>query len=157
MAARLYPTLSPRFSLGIELDAMLSTRKLLPLFTASVAAASSYTPTPSSNNAFRPSFRANSFVAAGLVPVYNMTGSLSLRLGGYCFVPLRRIIELPGGGAKYGKWLNSPEVLCETALSYHFPFGGTLAGYVNYSTGNGNGWNVGLSFGIFMLPPKFLR
>lgn len=155
-SGRFFPALSKSFALGIETDVMLSTRKLLPTYSATIASAPAFCPTPSSNNAFRASFRANSFVSVGLTPVYNINSNLSARVGGYCFVPIREIEETADRTARYGRWIGRPEAFCEAAVAYHFPFG-TLAGYVNYATAEGSKWNVGLSFGIFMLPPKFLR
>lgn len=153
---RFYPALSSKFTLGIETDVVLSTRKLLPSFSASIAAAPTFTPTPSSNNAFNASFRAPSFVAAGLVPVYNINSNISARIGGYAFMPVRDLNRGIDGTAEWGRRMNKIEVFSEAALAYHFPFG-TLAGYVNYATGESHGWNVGLSLGVFVLPPRFLR
>lgn len=165
-AGRFYPSLSSKFTLGLESDIMLSTRKLLPTYAASIASAPGYNPTPSSNNSFHSSFRANSFVAAGIVPVYKVNANISARIGGYLFAPLREICEQPlplrsigelsNSKAEYGPWFGNMEILSEAALAWHFPFG-TLAGYVNYSTHPGTRWNAGLSLGVFVLPPRFLR
>ncbi len=156
---RNYLSPSAHFSLGIESDVMLSTRKLLPAYSASMVAAPAFTPTPSSGNSFRPPFRANSFVAAGIIPVYKYNSSLSARVAAYGFLPLRRICEAAPGSdvPRYGKWLSHPEFFGELNISYQFPFKGTLSGYLNYSTVPGDRWNVGLSFGIYILPPKFMR
>jgi len=159
MRTRNYPELSKHFTLGIETDILLSTRKLLPTYSASITAAPGFTPTPASNNAFRPDFHANSFIAAGLVPVYKFNSSLSARVGGYLFMPLRRIEEdnaVPDG-VRWGRWFRDPEVFCEANVSYNLPFGASLSGYLNYSSMPGDKWSVGLSFGIYILPPKFLR
>lgn len=156
IAARFFPALSKAFTLGIETDIMLSTKKLLPTYSATIATAPAFCPTPASNNAFRAGFRSNSFASVGLTPIYNINSSLSARIGGYCYMPLREIEKTTTGAARYGRWLGHPEAFCEAALAYHFPFG-TLAGYVNYATIDGHKWNAGLSFGIFILPPKFLR
>lgn len=156
---RNYLSPSTHFSLGIESDAMLSTRKLMPTYSASIVAAPSFDPTPSSGNAFRTPFRANSFVAAGIVPVYKYNSSLSARVAAYGFLPLRKISEAEPGCdmPHYGKWLSDPEFFGELNVSYQFPFKATLAGYLNYSTIPGDKWNVGISFGIYILPPKFMR
>ncbi len=156
MAGRFYPSLGNKFTLGVEADVMLSTRKLLPSYSASISAAPAWYPTPSSNNALHPSFRSNSFIAAGLVPVWKINSNLSARVGGYAFVPIRHIEEAADGSAFYGKWISRPSWFAEGAVAYHFPFG-TLAGYVNYCDGPAGRWNVGISFGVFVLPPKFLR
>jgi NTE family protein len=153
---RFYPSLSQHFSLGMEADVMLSTRKLLSTYSASIATAPLFAPTPSAHNAFRAQFRANSFVGVGLIPIYKYSSNLSARLGGYAFIPVRRIIEAEADTPRYGKWLGSAEFFGEADITYHFPFG-SLTGYANYSTGHGAEWNFGLSFGVFILPPKFLR
>lgn len=156
---RNYLSPSTHFSFGIESDVMLSTRKLMPAYSASIVSAPSFAPTPSSGNAFRSSFRANSFVAAGIVPVYKYNSSLSARVAAYGFLPLRKICEAAPGSdiPRYGRWLSDPEFFGELNVSYQFPFKATLAGYLNYSTVPGDRWNVGLSFGIYIQPPKFMR
>ena len=145
------------FSLGVESDILLSTRKLLATYSATLADAPQYTPTPSSASAFVGSLRSNSFIAAGLVPVYRYNENLSARVGAYGFLPLRQICgNTVDDRVTYGKWLRNPQLWTEAAIAYKFPVG-TLAGYVNYSTAAGDKWHVGLSLGIFILPPKFLR
>lgn len=155
---RNYPELSKNFSLGIETDFMLSTRKLLPTYSASISTAPAFCPTPASNNSFNPDFRANSFLAAGLIPIYKINSSLSARIGGYAFVPLRRIDQVAGTDVpRWGRWLSDPEFYGEADISFNLPIGGQITGYVNYSTLKGDKWNVGISLGIYLLPPKFLR
>lgn len=159
LRTRNYLSPSAHFSLGIESDVMLSTRKLLPTYSASMVAAPAFAPTPSCGNSFRAPFRANTFVAAGIVPVYKYNSGLSARLAAYGFVPLRKICESDAGNdlPRYGKWFSNPEFFGELNVSYQFPFKATLAGYLNYSTVPGDKWNVGISFGIYILPTKFMR
>ena len=124
-----------------------------------MVAAPAFAPTPSCGNSFRAPFRANTFVAAGIVPVYKYNSGLSARLAAYGFVPLRKICESDAGNdlPRYGKWFSNPEFFGELNVSYQFPFKATLAGYLNYSTVPGDKWNVGISFGIYILPTKFMR
>ena len=155
---RNYWPMGRHFTLGVETDIMLSTRKLLGDYDASVVSAPVFAPTPSSNNAFGTSFRANSFLAAGIVPVYRYNQSVSARIQGYCFMPLRRIErDAATGMAMHSRrWLSHPEFFGEFDVSYKLPFA-TVTGYCNYSTGVESGWNVGISFGVYLLAPKFLR
>lgn len=153
---RFYPSVGHHFALGIEGDFMLSTRKLLPTYSASVSLAPAFLPTAASHASFLPDFRANSFLAAGLIPVYKINSSMSARVAGYVFMPLRSIREGVGGTACYGRWCRDPEAWAEAAFSYKFPFA-TLSGYVNYATVAGDRWHVGITFGIHLLPPRFLR
>ena len=144
------------FSLGLESDVLLSTRGLSPTYGSSLTAAPAYTPTPSSAATFNPALRAFSFVAAGVVPVYRYNESLSVRAGAYGFLPVHKICGTVDGGVAEGRTLRDPELWTEAAVSYRFP-AGTLAGYVSYTTSPGDRWRVGLSLGVFILPPKFLR
>ncbi len=154
---RHYPALSRHFSLGLESHTMLSTRKLCSNYNAAVTAAPAFEPTPAAANAFRASFRANSFVGAGIVPVYRYSDALSARVGLYGFLPLRRICERSGSyEAYYGRWLRNPEFFGEAAVVYKLPFA-SVAGWCNYAGGSHDGWNVGISFGLFITAPKFLQ
>ncbi len=77
-------------------------------------------------------------------------------MGGYAFVPLRKIEEVGNDTPRYGRWFSNPEFFGEADITYNFPFA-SLTGYLNYTTVPGAKWGVGLSFGIYILPPKFLR
>lgn len=145
------------FAIGLESDIMLSTRKLLPGYNESVVMAPAFNPTPSSYNEFDPSFRANQFVGLAVVPVWLVNDNLSARVHSSCFLPLRRIEADPSGAARYAsRWFDRPEAFAELNVSYRLPFA-TLSGYVNYSTSSSDRWNVGISFGVFMHAPEFLR
>ena len=154
---RNYLTAGRHFSLGIESHTMLSTRKLCNNYNAAVTAAPAFEPTPSAADAFRTSFRANSFVAAGLIPIYRYNDALSARVGVYGFLPIRRICERRDTyEAYYGGWLRHPEFFGEAAVVYRLPFA-SITGWCNYAGGRHDGWNVGLSFGIYLTAPKFLQ
>lgn len=153
---RNYLPVSRRWTFGIESDIMLSTRKLYNSYNASIISAPNFAPTPASNNEFNPAFRANSFIAAGVVPIYRYNDNLSARFLCSAFMPLRKILELPDGSAAYGRWLSHPEFYGEFDITYKLPFA-TLSAYVNYASFPARNWNVGLSFGIYLHAPDFLR
>ncbi len=153
---RNYFPIGRHWSFGVEGDVMLSTRKLYGSYNSAIISAPNFAPTPASNNTFKPAFRSNSFVAAGAVPVYRYNDNLSARLLCSAFMPLRKIMERPNGSAYYGNWLSKPEFYGEADITYKFPFA-TLAAYVNYATYPAHDWNVGLSFGIYLHAPNFLR
>ncbi|MDE6300661.1 MAG: patatin-like phospholipase family protein [Muribaculaceae bacterium] len=156
-ATRNYPALSRKFTLGVETNLMLSTRKLLPTYGASIVTAPGFTPTPATTNAFRHNFHADNYVAAGVIPVYKFNSSLSARVGGYVFMPFRAIRSNADGiGVHHGRWFSDPEAYAEADISFRLPFA-TLTGYATYSTLPGNRWSLGISFGTCILPPKFLR
>lgn len=143
------------FSLGIQGEALLSTRKLLPTYQASIVAAEAITPTPDTRSVFNPALRANSFLTAAVSPIWKMSSRLQLRSTFHTFVPLRKIEPVAGSrAARYGKWLGDPQFFGETRLQFALPLG-TISAYANYATG-GVGWNFGISLGTFILAPEFL-
>ncbi len=155
LSATRYWPLSRRFSLGADLRALISTRKLLPTYDASIVAAPTIHPTPVTFTTFSPALRANSFVTAGIMPVVKLSGSLTVRGSFNGFLPARRIECGPDGiTPRYGRWLADPEFFGEIDASLKLPFG-TISAYGNYVTGGG-GWNFGISIGTFILAPGFL-
>lgn len=155
-ASRQFFTFGRHFSLGVETDIMLSTRKLLADYNATMVTAPAFLPTPSSYNSFNKAFRANSFVAIGITPIWKYNSSLSLRWSSYCFLPLRKIIEVDNKAEYAHGWLNHPQYFGEVDLCYKLPFG-ILTGYVNYASSPARNWNAGISFGLFLPAPRFLR
>lgn len=148
--------LGRHFALGGEARALLSTRKLLPTYQASIVAAASTHPTPSTYNAFNAALRANSFLSVDLQPVWKVTSAFQVRADLHGFLPMRKILpEAEGPGAHYGRWLSDPEFFGELRGQLTLPFG-VVSAYGNYSTG-GTGWNFGISIGTFIIAPKFLE
>ncbi len=156
MRSRNYLPLPRRWSVGIEGDIMLSTRKLYGSYNSAIISAPNFAPTPASNNTFNPAFRANSFIAAGVVPIYRFSDNLSARLLCSAFMPLRKILDTDLGTAEYGRWFSHPEFYGEAAVTYKFPFA-TLSAYANYASFPARNWNVGLAFGVYLHAPDFLR
>lgn len=148
--------LGRKAALGAEFDALLSTRKLQSSYGATLVMAPSYYPTPSSYNAFNPAFRANSFLTASLVPIWKMSSTAQLR-GTICtFMPCRRILENPDGTARYGRRFGTAHFFGETAVALTLPFA-TLSAYANYCSYPARNWNFGISLGLFVLAPRFIR
>lgn len=153
---RNYFAFGKHVSLGLESDLLVSSRSLLPGYNASVVDAPGFNPTPSTYNSFNSAMRANQYAAAGLVPVFRLSDMVQLRGSAYGFVPFRRIESAPDGAAHYGKWLHDPEFFGEMAAVVTLPFA-NLSAYGNYMSGPSHGWSFGISFGMFVLAPKYLR
>lgn len=153
---RNYWSLSRKISLGLETDVLYSTKPLYENYNAAIITAPAYNPTASSENAFNIGYHANSFAGIGLIPVYKHNSSLSARLSLNCFMPFRKITETHSFTARYGKWFSNPELYGELDINYALPFANVTA-YASYATGRSKPWNVGISFGIYILAPKYLR
>lgn len=153
---RNYWDISRHFALGLETDVLFSTKKLHDNYNASIITAPSYNPTPAAYNAFCVDYRANSFAGVGIIPIYKYNSSLTARLTASCFMPFRKIEETDTYQARYGKWFRNPEFFSEVDINYALPFA-NLTAYAGYATGRSKPWHVGISFGIFITAPKFLR
>lgn len=152
-----YYGIGRHFSLGTEFSALISSRKLLRDYYASIVAAPAFYPSPSSYNAFNPAFRANSYVTAGIKPVWKISSTLQLRGNFHGFLPVRRIEPGEAGELPhYGDWFSNPEFFGEISGVVSLPFA-AVSVYGNYMSSPARNWNFGLSIGFFMLAPKFLE
>lgn len=153
-----YFQITKKFTLGLESTLVASTRHLISRdYNASVVSATAFRPTPSSYNVFNPSMRANSFVTAGLVPIWKFSDRVSARGAFHAFVPWRPIEQSAAdGGARYGRWFSRADFYGELSAVVSLPFA-SLTVYGNYQTIPGNRWGLGVSFGVFILAPRFLR
>lgn len=155
VSAKYFRKLSKHFSLGGIFNGVYTNRGLLDNYYASVVNAPAFTPTPASDNAFNPAFRANSYLAAGLIPVWMINDNLQLRGNVHLFQPVRRILP-DGMSARYGRYFAERFVYCELSAAYTLPFA-TLSIYGNYQNYPARNWNAGISFGLYFLAPKLLR
>ncbi len=145
-----------KFAIGINGELMASNRRLMSDYYGAITSAATFAPTPSADNSFNSAFRANSFVAVGVQPVWSIVSKLQLR--GYfdLFMPWQRI-ENDNGTARYSSgYFNKPEFFGEAAVVYDFPFA-ALSAYVNYRTGPDQGWNGGVTFGLYIPAPQYLK
>lgn len=143
---RKYWDLGRHFALGVEGELLASTRKPSKIPEVATADAPTYAPTPSCFNAFNPGFRAYSFLGLGVDPVWKVVNNMQLRGAFHCFTPWR------DGGVK------SPEFFGEVAAVYKLKIV-NLSVYANYRTGSPaeRGWHAGVTLGLFVLAPQFLK
>lgn len=156
VSARHYRELGRGFSLGAGIDLLGSSRKLMQTYTLSVMDAPAFIPSASYSNVFIPGLRANSFGTIGIEPIWRMSSMLQLRARCDMFVPLRPILEADDGTAHYGDYLSRSEFFGQIEAVLALPFANVTA-YTHYCTAPGGKWNFGVSFGLFIQAPKFLR
>ncbi len=148
--------ISRRFIIGVEGFAHWSTACLQPTYDASIVRASAFNPVPSSLDLYDPGFRANQWLAAGVVPVINITSALHLRASAYLFAPMRRILPEADGGARYGRWFDSAEFLGDLSLVLKLPFAAVRL-YGNYRSTPACHWSGGIGIGLPLRAPKLIH
>lgn len=151
-----YWNFGKHFSLGVRGNIVASTKKLLEGHNANIIQAPAFTPTPATQNSFNPAFRANSYAAAGILPIALITPNLQVRSEFYAFVPAKKIIEVTPEHSEYGDWFGNPQFMGELSVVYNFPFA-ALSVYGNYLSYPKKNWNFGVNFGIFLPAQKFLK
>ena len=88
-----YYNLLKNFTLGTQLEAVYSNKKLFNNFRSTMLTAHGYYPTPHSRSLFIENFHSNNYLAGGVKLLYHFNPSLHLRLEGHGFVPVKE--ELP--------------------------------------------------------------
>lgn len=144
------------FSVGGMFNAVGTFGPLYQNYTATMVKAPTFAPTPSTQNVFNPRFRADSYLAAGLIPIWMPFNNFQLRGDFYLFMPIRNIVEGPGGVAMHKGWFDHTNFLGELAAVYNFKFA-SLSLYGNYLSYPKKNWNFGVSFGLLFTAPRFLR
>ncbi|MBO8438909.1 MAG: patatin-like phospholipase family protein [Bacteroidetes bacterium] len=154
--AEYYLTPIKKFSLGFVGDMVISSKSFFATYTSTIVQAPAFTPTPHSKTVFNEAFRANQYVAGGIVPVWNIVNNLQLRGEFYCFVPFFEIKQDMNGLPYYGKFMDSVKYMGEVSLVYNLPFA-AISMFSNYYSYPARNWNFGLALGVLLYNPRFLE
>lgn len=125
-----YLKLSERLTLGSLLDFTLSNQGFSSNYTSTLINSYRFYPTEYSKQLFGGSLRSNSYIAAGIKPIYYIRDNLSVRSGMYCFAPFRPISNNDGFAVKEDLF-SQFEFIAELGLGYHTPVGPVGIG-INY-------------------------
>lgn len=142
-----YFPVGQRFSIGVSGEGYYSTRPLVADYTASVVNARQFTPLDSRRYLFDPGLRANEWLAAGLHPVWKISGMLQLRGDAWLYMPVRSIDSTGDDEPVYSNAFNEVEFVGEISAGVKLPIGAVKA-YCSYSTTSASHWVAGLSIGI---------
>jgi NTE family protein len=148
--------INSKFNLGYVVEGLVSSKNLLSNYTASVLQAPAYTPTPHSTLVFNEAFRANQFVAAGLVPIWKINSVFHLRGDFHGFLPLYPLKKGENEQANYGKIFSKQSYLNEVSLVAQLPFM-SVSVFVNRYSYPKDNWNFGLNIGYLIFGPKFIQ
>jgi NTE family protein len=160
-----FPVTKNKFNLGLTGEAVYSNRPFSDNYTASIVNASNFTPTPHSKIVFNEAFRANSYIAAGVIPIYKFSGIFHIRLDAYGFVPLQEIrkeaYSVNNGTntlykARYGDYFKKFDYLAEASLVMQLPFV-SISMFVNRYSYPKDNYNIGLNIGYLIFNSGFFE
>lgn len=91
--SRKYFNINKTFTIGAEVEGVLSNKNLFTNYRSTLLSAPGYNPTPHSKSLFLENFHANNYLAGGLKAIINFNPSLHLRLEGHTFVPVNEELK----------------------------------------------------------------
>ncbi len=158
-----YFRLAKYFSLGTEVEAVATNRKLLSNYTATQLQMPHFAPTPHSKLVFNSAFSANQYVAIGLKPIFMITDNWQIRLEAYGFAPMQEVrwhttednYNIPYYTDKWFEIFKTGAILAEGAMIYTFPRGSASV-FLNWYSSPRKNWNVGVNLGILLFKERFL-
>ena len=152
---RKFHVVDRHFNVGWLANGVMTAGSPYQNYMATLIQAPAFAPTPATKNYFNIGFRADNYLAGGVIPIWKPVGNLQLRGDFYLFAPVRELKEREGR-AVYDGWFRRSEFIGEVAVVYNFSFA-SLSLYGNYLSYPSSNWNFGISFGLYFQAPKFLR
>jgi len=147
-------TINSKFNWGYQIQGVVSSKNFLSNYTASVLQAPAYTPTLHSQIVFNEAFRANQFIAGGIIPIWKINNTFHVRGDFHGFLPIFPI-KNNNKQAYSGLLFTHPAYLEEINLVAQLPFM-SISLFVNHYSFPANNWNFGLNIGYLIFGPKFI-
>jgi NTE family protein len=149
-------TITPVFNFGYMAEGVVSSKNLLSNYTVSVLQAPAYTPTLFSKLVFNEAFRANQFLAGGIIPIWKLNAAIHLRGDFHGFLPIYPIRRGENDKARYSQLFTHPAYFGEISLVAQLPFM-SVSLFANHYSYPKNNWNFGLNIGYLIFGPKFIQ
>jgi NTE family protein len=118
------------YRLGTHLEGYYSFKPFLGNYTSTILSAEQFNPFPDAKTLFNRDYRANQYIAAGLMNVFTLKDKLDLRIEAYYYQPIRNIVN-DNGEAKYSNYFLTGYEMASASLIYHSLIGPIRAS-VNY-------------------------
>lgn len=151
-----YYSLSSKFVLGNYIRTYYSSRNFSHNYTATMMQAGEFSPTPHSKITYNEAFRANQFIGAGIMPIFQITPVFHARAEFYGFAPIFPIMRDEESKAYYGELFSKIEYMGEISLVAKLPFG-AISVYLNHYSSPSNNWNLGITLGWQIFNSRFIE
>ena len=136
------------FSLGLNLDAVYTTHPAFRTPTATLMSMPEYAPVPHARMVFMPDFRADWFVAGGVMPTFDLMPNFFFRTGFYAMFREQR--DFNPLGVDDERWHH----IAEASLVYHTPIGPVSLSLTKYDLKNWENMYLTFNFGYAIFAPK---
>lgn len=119
------------YRIGLLLEGHYSLQPFFQNYTASILSSHAFQPIPDSKTGFYNDFRANQYLAGGLMNVFTFKNLIDLRIELYVFQHINRIINVNGQAEYSNEFFANRFGIASMSLIYHSPIG-PLRATVNY-------------------------
>ncbi|NNC82147.1 MAG: hypothetical protein HKN79_01095 [Flavobacteriales bacterium] len=142
-----------KLDIGLQMDGVYSTQDFFANQKATLLNAPYFQPIPESRTLFQDEFRAHVFAAAGVKLVYELTGSIDLRLENYIFQPQNEIQADEDLAPRYSDDFLKRFYIGSGSAVFHSPVG-PVSFSVNYYDQREEPWSWILNFGYLIFNPR---
>jgi len=145
------------YRLGIHLEGYYAFKPFFGNYTSTILSAEQFNPTPDLKTIFHNDYRANQYVAFGIMNVFTLKDKLDLRFDAYYYQPIKNIVN-DNGQATYSNLFLTGFEMASASLIYHTLIG-PLRATVNYY---GHGTNPSdlafqLSYGFIIFNERGIK
>ncbi len=132
------------FALGYRVDGVYTNHPEFESVPTSIMTAPLYAPVPHANMIYMPDFRAARFVAAGVMPTFQIAENLIVRAGFYTMFRDKNHTA--------SQW----HYIADLSVVYHTPLGPVSLAFTKYDLQNWKNTYLSFNFGLLIFSPKAL-
>jgi len=148
-----YIQLGGSFALGYHVQAEATFRPLLSNYFSTIIEATAFQPNLLSKGLFMQHYRANQFLALGLMPVFKIRKQVHAKLEAYAFFPVQEILRDQNNEAYLGNYFKSMQTMFSASLNV-VTVAGPVSLHLGYITEEENPFVLQLSFGYLLFNKK---
>ena len=153
MQNRGYFSFQNSFALGYYLQLQATFKPLLSNYYSTIIEAPVFQPNIVTLGLFMEKYRANQFLAAGLMPVYKFTNQLHAKLEAYAYFPVQEIHRDINNEAYLGNYFRRMRGMLFGSLSF-VSVAGPVSLHLGYIADTDYPWVAQLSFGYLLFNKK---
>ena len=150
---RSYYGVGNNIKMGYYFSAGYTYKPLLNNYYSTLIEAPAFNPNLITNGLFLEKYHAYEYLAAGLMPVYEMKENVFIKLEGYVYVPAREILKNEQNEAYFGNYFKSMYPVINGSLNVITPVG-PITMNTAYLAGQERPWVFQLSFGYLLYNKK---
>lgn len=146
--------LGQKFWMGLRVDGYWSNQEFFNNYHATILALNQYTPSPHTNALFFQNYRANQYLAVGIIPVVEFSKNMHIRFELNCFQPIRVINADSDNHPFYGERFKNRWLIGSGSLVYNSPIGPIAATAAYYPSNGGKELYFSFTFGYSLFNPR---